>query len=101
VIDQFLQGGVNNFGIVTHITLKTFPLDQVWVSNRDTLPLFIASQGLLQGGTLVVQGDLDQAITATAHYANVTTDPRAIMAALYTAVNGTVNKPLRFSLPHF
>ena len=83
------QGGVNNFGIVTHITLKTFPQSQVWVSKH----AFFSSQSqrFIQGGTVNVQGDLTKAIDVTAHYANVTTDPRATMAALYVSINGSVS----------
>ena len=88
--NELPQGGVNNFGIVTHVTLKTFPQPQVWVS-KDVFFLPSQSQRSAQGGTVIVQGDLTKAIDVTAHYANVTTDPRASMAAVYLSVNGSVS----------
>jgi FAD/FMN-containing dehydrogenase len=70
-----LQGGVNNFGIVTSFTLKTHPMGQVW------------------GGTLNFPADkIDALINATAEYStNGSLDePKAIMVSQLYATNGTV-----------
>ena len=41
--NELPQGGVNNFGIVTHITLKTFPQSQVWVSRDAFYPITVST----------------------------------------------------------
>jgi hypothetical protein len=70
-----LQGGVNNFGIVTSFTLKTHPIGKVW------------------GGTLTYPEDkLEALINATAEYStNGSLDePKAIIVTQLYANNGTV-----------
>ncbi|KAH6907376.1 hypothetical protein BKA70DRAFT_1285569 [Coprinopsis sp. MPI-PUGE-AT-0042] len=70
-----LQGGVNNFGIVTSFTLKTHPIGKVW------------------GGTLTYPADkLEALINATAEYStNGSLDePKAIIVTQLYARNGTV-----------
>ncbi|KAK7455756.1 hypothetical protein VKT23_010788 [Stygiomarasmius scandens] len=66
-----LQGGVNNFGIVVNIELKIHPLNDVFA------------------GVVAVTGDLTAAIEATANYAEKTTDPKATVASIVGASNGT------------
>ncbi|KAG9308224.1 FAD dependent oxidoreductase [Chiua virens] len=63
-----LKGGMNNYGIVTRFTFKTFPQTQVW------------------GGLISYSEDvLDQFITATTNFAANNTDPKAGIIALYHA----------------
>ncbi|EKM52439.1 uncharacterized protein PHACADRAFT_211693 [Phanerochaete carnosa HHB-10118-sp] len=66
-----LKGGYNNFGVVTQITFKTYPIGQVW------------------GGYMVVLDDQLNAVTAALnnYIANVQ-DPKAALIASYTAVPG-------------
>ncbi|KAG9308223.1 FAD-binding domain-containing protein [Chiua virens] len=63
-----LKGGMNNYGIVTRFTFKTFPQTQVW------------------GGLISYSEDvLDQFVTATTNFAANNTDPKAGIIALYHA----------------
>ncbi|KAJ2916389.1 hypothetical protein MD484_g4063, partial [Candolleomyces efflorescens] len=61
-----LKGSQNNFGIVTKITLKTFPQGPVWILST-------------QGGMITYLGDdsIAAARTATAKFANSVSDPKA------------------------
>ncbi|KAJ3506903.1 hypothetical protein NLJ89_g6600 [Agrocybe chaxingu] len=70
-IFRALQGGLNNFGIVTSLTLKTFPIGQVW------------------GGSLQVTGDLTAMIDAAVEYSAKPSVPEATLAVEFLAVNGT------------
>ncbi|KAH8817737.1 hypothetical protein DL96DRAFT_1715456 [Flagelloscypha sp. PMI_526] len=67
------QGGVNNFGIVTQLTVNAFPIGEVYVRRHHTCyrPL----------------GSLPSMLQT--FYANTTTDPKANLAAVFNAVNGT------------
>jgi FAD/FMN-containing dehydrogenase len=68
-----LQGGLNNFGIVTSFTLKTFPIGKVW------------------GGTVLYPADkLDAMINATAEYSAKPSEPKATLATQFFATNGAV-----------
>ncbi|KAH6904400.1 hypothetical protein BKA70DRAFT_1432153 [Coprinopsis sp. MPI-PUGE-AT-0042] len=68
-----LQGGVNNFGIVTSFTLKTFPIGKVW------------------GGTLYYPADqVDAMIDAAVEYAAKPSVPKATLATEFFAINGTL-----------
>jgi FAD/FMN-containing dehydrogenase len=61
-----LQGGTNNFGIVTSFTLRTFPVGKVW------------------GGTILYSADqLDAMIDATVEYS------KATLATQFFATNGS------------
>ncbi|KAF8124590.1 hypothetical protein EV363DRAFT_1403151 [Boletus edulis] len=68
-----LKGGLNNFGIVTRFTIKTFPQTQVW------------------GGLITyTEGVLDQVNQATANFATDNTDPKA---AIITSYNYLLGEP--------
>ncbi|THU99256.1 FAD-binding domain-containing protein, partial [Dendrothele bispora CBS 962.96] len=67
-----LQGGVNNFGIVTNIELKTHPLNDVFA------------------GVISVSGNLTAALQATANYAKKTQDTKATATSTISGINGTV-----------
>ncbi|KAH6904401.1 hypothetical protein BKA70DRAFT_1507885 [Coprinopsis sp. MPI-PUGE-AT-0042] len=68
-----LQGGVNNFGIVTSFTLKTFPIGKVW------------------GGTIYYPTDqIDALIDASVEYAAKPSIPKATLATELFANNGTL-----------
>ncbi|KAG6369181.1 hypothetical protein JVT61DRAFT_1339 [Boletus reticuloceps] len=61
-----LKGGLNNFGIVTRFTLKTFPQTQVW------------------GGLITYAADaVDRVNTATVNFAANSTDPKAVIVTGY------------------
>ncbi|KAH6903182.1 hypothetical protein BKA70DRAFT_1155463 [Coprinopsis sp. MPI-PUGE-AT-0042] len=67
-----LQGGLNNFGIVTSFTLRTFPIGKVW------------------GGTLQYPADqLEAMIEATAEYSAKPSVPKATLATQFYAANGS------------
>ncbi|KAH6904220.1 hypothetical protein BKA70DRAFT_1565942 [Coprinopsis sp. MPI-PUGE-AT-0042] len=67
-----LQGGTNNFGIVTSFTLRTFPVGKVW------------------GGTILYSADrLDAMIDATVEYSAKPSNPKATLATQFFAANGT------------
>ncbi|KAF9525603.1 hypothetical protein CPB83DRAFT_859281 [Crepidotus variabilis] len=70
-IFRALQGGLNNFGIVTSITLKTHPIGQVW------------------GGSLTISGDLKALVDATVEYSAKPSNPKATLAVEFLAKNGT------------
>ncbi|KAG9308231.1 FAD-binding domain-containing protein [Chiua virens] len=66
-----LKGGMNNYGIVTKFTFKTFSQTKVW------------------GGIISYSEDvLDQFIAATANFAANNTDPKAGIIALYRSSRG-------------
>jgi FAD/FMN-containing dehydrogenase len=68
-----LQGGVNNFGIVTSFTLKTFPIGKVW------------------GGTIYYPSDqIDALVDAAVEYAAKPSVPKATLATEFFANNGTL-----------
>ncbi|KAL4069900.1 hypothetical protein V8B97DRAFT_1900693 [Scleroderma yunnanense] len=68
-----LRGGLNNFGIVTRFTLKTFPQGQVW------------------GGIITYPAtSTDQVNAAAADFAANNSDPRAEILWLYEYVVGVV-----------
>ncbi|KAF8551729.1 FAD-binding domain-containing protein [Imleria badia] len=61
-----LKGGMNNFGIVTRFTLKTFPQTEVW------------------GGLITYTADvLDRVNIATANFAASNSDPKAAIVTGY------------------
>lgn len=67
-----LQGGLNNFGIVTSFTLKTFSIGKVW------------------GGTIQYPADqVNAMIDATVEYSAKPSVPKATLATQFFAVNGT------------
>ncbi|KAK7448814.1 hypothetical protein VKT23_013544 [Stygiomarasmius scandens] len=68
-----LKGGLNNYGIVTRFTLKTFPQGQVW-------------GGLITYTALV----LEDVAAATAKFAAEVTDPKA---AIITSANFLLAQP--------
>ncbi|KAF5337654.1 hypothetical protein D9758_013012 [Tetrapyrgos nigripes] len=69
-----LKGGLNNFGIVTKITLKTFPQGQVW------------------GGLVIYTSNkLDEVATAVTNFAANVNDPKA---SIITAVNFLLTQTL-------
>ncbi|KAG1747808.1 FAD-binding domain-containing protein [Suillus paluster] len=66
-----LRGGLNNFGIVTYVTLKTYPQSQVW------------------GGSIAYDQDQLKAVkAATAKFAANVIDPKASMYSVYKYVSG-------------
>jgi FAD/FMN-containing dehydrogenase len=67
-----LQGGTNNFGIVTSFTLRTFEIGKVW------------------GGTIQYPADqLNAMIDATVEYSAKPSVPKATLATQFFATNGT------------
>ncbi|KAH6904203.1 hypothetical protein BKA70DRAFT_1193475 [Coprinopsis sp. MPI-PUGE-AT-0042] len=67
-----LQGGTNNFGIVTSFTLRTFPVGKVW------------------GGTILYAADqLEAMIDATVEYSAKPSNPKATLATQFFATNGS------------
>ncbi|KAJ8074401.1 hypothetical protein PM082_015301 [Marasmius tenuissimus] len=68
-----LKGGMNNFGIVTRFTLKTFPQGQVWGG----LMTFTAPQ-------------VDEVTAATAKFSAEVTDPKASITVTYNFVAGSI-----------
>lgn len=68
-----LQGGFNNFGIVTKFTLLAFPQGQVW------------------GGLVTYTGDqLSGVNKATFNFLNNVNDPKAAIITSYNSVVGLV-----------
>lgn len=68
-----LKGGLNNYGIVTRFTLRTFPQGEVWA------------------GQVTYSGAQVQAITdATYNFANYVTDPKAAIITTYDYIGGTL-----------
>ncbi|KAG6844187.1 hypothetical protein H0H87_009088 [Tephrocybe sp. NHM501043] len=66
-----LKGGMNNFGIVTRFTFKTFPQGKVW------------------GGLILFDSNAIPAVTAaTATFSAYVTDPKAAIITSYTATEG-------------
>ncbi|KAF8551799.1 FAD-binding domain-containing protein [Imleria badia] len=66
-----LKGGLNNFGIVTRFTLKTFLQTQVW------------------GGLITYTADVqDRVNIATANFAANNTDPKAVIVTAYAHALG-------------
>ncbi|KAG6908411.1 hypothetical protein DXG01_004772 [Tephrocybe rancida] len=66
-----LKGGMNNFGIVTRFTLKTFPQGQVW------------------GGLITVTAPwIDDIAAATAAFSSSVTDPKAGIITTYNFLLG-------------
>ncbi|KAF8879383.1 FAD-binding domain-containing protein [Infundibulicybe gibba] len=66
-----LKGGMNNFGIVTRFTLKTFPQTQVW------------------GGVITYTADNIPAVSAaTAEFSDKVTDPKASIITTYNFLLG-------------
>jgi len=66
-----LKGGLNNFGIVTRFTLKTFPQTRVW------------------GGLITYSASvIDQVNHATANFAANNVDPKAVITTSYTSIFG-------------
>lgn len=68
-----LKGGMNNFGIVTRFTLKTFPQGQIW-------------GGLITYTSLV----LDQVTAACEQFASTVTDPKASIITTYNFLLGDI-----------
>ncbi|KAL0071222.1 hypothetical protein AAF712_001788 [Marasmius tenuissimus] len=68
-----LKGGMNNFGIVTRFTLKTFPQGQIW-----------------GGVTTFTTLQVDQVTAAVGEWVATVTDPKASMVALYNYVAGVI-----------
>ncbi|KAF9269462.1 FAD-binding domain-containing protein [Marasmius fiardii PR-910] len=75
-----LKGGMNNFGVVTRFTLKTFPQGQVW-------------GGLITFGVLQV----DDVTAATAKFATVT-DPKASIITTYNFLLGSARASLQIGV---
>ncbi|KAG7095625.1 hypothetical protein E1B28_006349 [Marasmius oreades] len=68
-----LRGGMNNFGIVTRFTLKTFPQGQVW------------------GGLITyVAHHVDDVTKAAATFSATVTDPKASIITTYNFVLGSI-----------
>ncbi|KAK0462632.1 FAD dependent oxidoreductase [Desarmillaria tabescens] len=66
-----LKGGLNNFGIVTRFTLRTFPQGQVW------------------GGLITyTKHHLDEVNAATVKFSNDVTDPKAGIITTYNFLLG-------------
>ncbi|KAK0505193.1 hypothetical protein EDD18DRAFT_1061398 [Armillaria luteobubalina] len=66
-----LKGGLNNFGIVTRFTLRTFPQGQVW------------------GGLITyTQNHLSEVNAATVKFSNNVTDPKAAIITTYNFLLG-------------
>lgn len=66
-----LKGGLNNFGIVTRFTLRTFPQGQVW------------------GGLITyTQDHLSEVNAATVKFSNDVTDPKAAIITTYNFLLG-------------
>ncbi|KAJ7452892.1 FAD dependent oxidoreductase [Mycena latifolia] len=66
-----LKGGLNNFGIVTRFTLKTFPQGQVW------------------GGLIIHTADQIPAVSvAIENFASTVTDPKAAILPAYNFLLG-------------
>ncbi|KAL0576117.1 hypothetical protein V5O48_005864 [Marasmius crinis-equi] len=71
-----LKGGMNNYGIVTRFTLKTFPQGQVW------------------GGLITFTAEhVDEVTAATAKFAKVT-DPKASIITTYNFLVGSIGVSL-------
>jgi FAD/FMN-containing dehydrogenase len=67
-----LQGGVNNFGIVTTFTIRAYPVGKVW------------------GGTIMYSPDqLEALIDATAEYTAKSSHPKSGLATQFFGMNGT------------
>ncbi|KAG1747798.1 uncharacterized protein EDB91DRAFT_1262869 [Suillus paluster] len=65
------KGGFNNFGIVTYVTLKTYPQSQVW------------------GGSITYDQDQLKAVKAAiAKFSANVIDPKAAMYSIYKYVSG-------------
>ncbi|KAK7041486.1 hypothetical protein VNI00_009354 [Paramarasmius palmivorus] len=79
-----LKGGLNNFGVVTHLTLKAFPQAQVW-------------GGLL----LYTSGHLEEVTAAVAKFTSTVTDPKANILTSYNSILGitTVSQLLFYDAP--
>ncbi|ESK94352.1 hypothetical protein Moror_8217 [Moniliophthora roreri MCA 2997] len=68
-----LKGGLNNFGVVTRLTLKTFPQGQVW------------------GGQITYTSrHLDAVTAAVAKFTSTVTDPKANILTAYNVLLGQV-----------
>ncbi|KAK0232019.1 FAD dependent oxidoreductase [Armillaria nabsnona] len=66
-----LKGGLNNFGIVTRLTLRTFPQGQVW------------------GGLITyAQDHFPEVNAAVAKFSNNVTDPKAAIISTYNTLFG-------------
>ncbi|KAH0585598.1 hypothetical protein H2248_008828 [Termitomyces sp. 'cryptogamus'] len=66
-----LKGGMNNFGIVTRFTLKTFPQGQVWA------------------GSITYTFDrIPSVAAATAKFSSTVTDPKAVIITTYNFLLG-------------
>ncbi|KAG5351541.1 hypothetical protein C0989_006049 [Termitomyces sp. Mn162] len=83
-----LKGGMNNFGIVTRFTLKTFPQGQVWVGISS--PNLIASSEISwQAGSITYTFDRIPSVTAaTAKFSSTVTDPKAVIITTYNFLLG-------------
>ncbi|KAF9528490.1 hypothetical protein CPB83DRAFT_906772 [Crepidotus variabilis] len=68
-----LKGGLNNFGIVTTFTLKTFPQTQVW------------------GGVITfVPTELSKVNEAVSFFSSEVKDPRAMINLAYISIMGSI-----------
>ncbi|PBK83516.1 FAD-binding domain-containing protein [Armillaria gallica] len=68
-----LKGGLNNYGIVTRFTLRTFPQGQVW------------------GGLITyAQDHFPEINAAVVDFSNNVTDPKAAIISTYNTLFGTV-----------
>ncbi|ESK91304.1 FAD-bindingdomain-containingprotein [Moniliophthora roreri MCA 2997] len=69
-----LKGGLNNFGIVTRFTLKTFPQGQVW------------------GGVILFSSVvLDDVNAACEQFASTVSDPKASIITTYNFASGDIS----------
>ncbi|KAG6875148.1 hypothetical protein C0992_004981 [Termitomyces sp. T32_za158] len=70
-LPSLIKGGINNFGIVTRFTLKTFPQGQVWA------------------GSITYTFDRIPSVTAeVAKFSSTVTDPKAAIIATYNFLLG-------------
>ncbi|GJE90591.1 FAD-binding oxidoreductase [Phanerochaete sordida] len=68
-----LKGGYNNFGIVTQMTFRTFPIANVWGGNR-----------------LATSAHFPAAVAAINNYVASVTDPRAAMIISFVGIPGAL-----------
>lgn len=89
---RLIQGGLNNFGIVTQITYEAHEQTLIWVSYyilRNNSVLIIR-----QGGTLSYNvSELDQVNNAIANFSLTNTDPKAQMIVSLASIANQVGQP--------
>ncbi|KAI5926902.1 FAD-binding domain-containing protein [Camillea tinctor] len=88
-----LKGGGNNFGIVTHFTMRAFPCSTIWGGGA-MLPkeIFPEAAGAIVDFTKRVPGDPDTNLVCM--LCKLTPEPVTIVAALYANMAGVEKPPI-------